>query len=134
MIIDFVDIAPTGSYYICNPPVTNTDLDFIVLIEQGTLDAAYTELTTKGWVFNGSRVSGNPSYWFSVMRGKMNLIVTDNALYYERFLEATEEAKRLNLTNKKDRMALFTAYQNSVTSYPPSDSIFRLPPLEELEN
>lgn len=130
MILNFIDIAPTGSYYICNPPVTNTDLDFIVLIEQGTKDRVYDEMIAQGWLFDGSFVSGNPSFWFSVRRNNVNLIVTDNALYYERFLEATETAKRLNLTKKKDRMALFTAYQNSVTEYPPV-GLFRLPPLEE---
>lgn len=43
------------------------------------------------------------------MKGDVNLIVTQDNKFYDRFMAATSVAKRLNLLDKADRIALFQA-------------------------
>ena len=102
-----------GSRVTCNPPVLDSDSDWLVLVTdwQACVDAAVSE---------GFEVSGSVSadqmtkpnevqkFW-SLRRGILNLIVTDCPEFAKKFLAATSVAKRLNLKNKADRIALFQA-------------------------
>jgi len=51
----------------------------------------------------------------SYEKGNINLIVTEDYGFYNKFIAATSVAKRLNLLEKDDRVALFQAvlYANS---------------------
>jgi len=106
----FTGIYQTGSTVICSPPVTNTDIDFIIctpemqklhlfLIDNGfkesSKDQEEYELSDDG---------------FACYRKKnINLILTSNKVFYKRWVLATNVAKKLNLLNKKDRIILFKA-------------------------
>ena len=101
---------PTGSNYICNPPVTNTDIDQMFLVYD--LYRAAEELNLLGW--KECRTKNNNEYPTDVMLafrlGVNNALLTDNEEYFNNFYKATEEAKRRNLLNKADRIALFEEY------------------------
>lgn len=102
----------TGSRFICNPPVTDTDHDIVVWVSR--FDAAIETLLADGWAVN----ENDPSYcyrdnnelpFFTARRGEVNLIVYQSYEGYAAFVQATMVAKHLNLTNKEDRIALFAA-------------------------
>lgn len=90
----------TGSRVICDPPPDDTDYDVVVL------KVAPIDLT--GWTCESACGEYVPQF-VSYRRGKVNLIVTDDAEFYDRFVAATRVAKRLNLLKKEDRIALFQA-------------------------
>jgi len=95
----------TGSFYICNPPVLNTDIDFICF----TTDLADTKelLLLDGWELCGAGQYTEDNHWFACRKDEYNFIITNNNVYYERFVLATQVAKKLNLKNKVDRIKLF---------------------------
>lgn len=99
--------APTGSNYICDPPVTTTDIDYVVLVEKGQIDSLVPRLEEGGWKLDGSMIPGKPSEFRSLKKDNINYIVTDNPDFYESFCKATQIAKDLNLLDKKDRVKLF---------------------------
>lgn len=102
---------PVGSAVTCNPPVTNTDLDFLVLANdwQPFLSQALRD----GWelsayweshdLLNAMETGG----FVSLRKGNMNILLTACEDFKKKFLVATSLAKRFNLLNKKDRIALF---------------------------
>ena len=116
----------TGSSFTCNPPVEDTDVDYLVLTGRGKLDECGCRLDKyafrncfEDWVSkqdtdpavldesdyaveleNGVRFSA----W---RRGNLNLIVTDDVTLYMRSVAATLLAKELNLMHKHDRINLF---------------------------
>lgn len=97
---------PTGSNYICNPPVTNTDIDIVVLAKNGWEMPALSA----GYGFEESDVEYESMGEFvSVRRGNENLIVTLDKKFYKKFVYATQLARLLNLTEKSDRVKLFQA-------------------------
>lgn len=95
---------PTGSNYICNPPVTDTDIDTILLVKPGYEDSLFS----LGWVYQVSDIEyeamGNFTSW---RKDNKNYIVTTDPDFYKRFVIATVAAKGLNLTNKDSRVFLF---------------------------
>jgi hypothetical protein len=100
---------PTGSHYICNPPVMNTDRDMIFLVDNKTV--AGLELLTEGWTTDWKVYSKTDfvSYKKSVDGTILNVLLTEDKNYYDRFVLATNIAKRLNVLKKDDRIALFDA-------------------------
>ena len=99
---------PTGSSYICNPPVTNTDVDEMFLVDD--LQEVNFQLTGLGWTKCGleeETYQDKPSHWAAYRKENMNALLTTNLKYFMNFFKATEEAKHLNLLNKEDRVALF---------------------------
>lgn len=125
---------PTGSKYMCNPSVTDTDEDWVVLVtdrwiwEPTNFRSSYvprdgyfhTRLWPSGyhyslsieWDMNGEAYDEGKftSYKRKIGDVTYNLIVTDNEEWYGKFVEATLECKRLNLTLKEDRIKLFEKY------------------------
>lgn len=119
-----ISVMPTGSMYTCNPPVTNTDIDYLVLthnldecgcrLDKYNFDNCFEDWVSKsntdpakldesGYAVeleNGARFSA----W---RRGNLNLIVTDDVTLYMRSVAATLLAKHLNLKHKHDRVNLF---------------------------
>lgn len=103
------EFFPTGSYHICNPPVLDTDVDYIVLVR----DLSFFGVKKTYDVDENSSMElldmadEYPNEFISRRFGKINLIITDESSYYDAFVEATKVAKELNLTNKDERIVLF---------------------------
>ena len=106
---DILKWRPTGSFYICNPQVLNTDKDYIVLVKD--LNTSQPKLQELGYV---PSVSDSDEYDLETEGGFMcyrkddiNLIVTEDEKFFDKFWEATCVAKQLNLKEKHDRIYLF---------------------------
>ena len=102
----------TGSSYTCNPPVLTTDVDYLVLIREGMLDKADAFLKEQGFdwcgvAYNVDAESGVTYKWNAFRKGDLNLIVQASLTLYMRSVAATELARRMNLMDKQDRIALF---------------------------
>lgn len=97
------EVAPTGSSYICNPPVLNTDIDFVILSADWDKLHDWCEQNAFKTNFEDYAIEEFRSY----KRGPINLIVTDDPTWYKRFAKATNLAKQLNLLDKQQRVDLF---------------------------
>ena len=98
---------PTGSSYICNPPVLDTDIDQMFLVDD--LEKVSKILEKLGWKHCGKE-EYKVDKWIAYRKDNLNALLTDNLDHFNKFLQATEEAKKLNLLDKKDRIALFDKY------------------------
>lgn len=101
----------TGSAFVCDPPVTDTDIDILVLLTpDAAADDFLGDLEKAGWVLGGSSVEALAEAgdeFQSYRKGKLNLILTARPQYFARLKLATLMAKQFNLTKKRDRIALF---------------------------
>jgi hypothetical protein len=98
--------APTGSRYICDPAPADTDNDTVILASAGYEQA----LVNEGFVTTCTEVEYDTLGDFrSWRKGEENYIVTENELFFNRFVKATELAKRLNLLSRADRVTVFQA-------------------------
>ena len=120
-------ILHTGSRVVCNPPPTDTDDDYLLLVDPLTLPGLEDRLTAEGFKIGGSFGAGRrvleewPDLNFartkrdkakifrSYKKKELNYIVTCSLEYFEEFTHATQLAKHLNLLKKPDRIALFHA-------------------------
>ena len=100
----YIDSFPTGSNYICNPPVTNTDIDQMFLVYN--LAEVEYELEKAGWTRCGVEYKTSDK-WSAWRSGNNNALLTHDKTHYDLFEAATELAKKRNLLSKKDRVALF---------------------------
>lgn len=93
-----------GSRATCNPPPMDTDEDILILVNdiEDFEDWALESFVAEGY-------SGEDKSFSSLRLGSLNLIVTDQKSFFDKFMVATTVAKRLNLMNKEDRRALFQA-------------------------
>ena len=101
------DWMRVGSTITCDPPVTGTDIDVLVLVKErdaSTLGKLGFDLENGGAHYEPSE--GDFNSW---RRGDLNLIVTDSLGFYNAFFLATKVAKTLNLLRKEDRVTLFQA-------------------------
>ena len=106
--LTILDSFPTGSNYICNPPVDNTDIDYMVLLPKDNKTLVQLNLYGKQWEHCGENYGeDDKSNFMAFRKGKYNLILTDNPLYFQLFRDATTLAKKLNLLEKQQRVALF---------------------------
>lgn len=108
-------IEPTGSRYICDPPPTDTDSDWIVLLlSKYTMSDVEKLCAAEGLAKGGSEVSDrtsvlpDDSVFKSFKSDVLNLIVTQDKVFFARFVHATQLAKQFNLLKKDDRIALFS--------------------------
>ena len=99
----YQEVALTGSSYICNPPVIDTDIDFVIYSQDWDNLHLWCEKNAFKTNFEDYVLEDFRSY----KRGVINLIVTDDVTFYKRFVKATELAKQLNLLEKDQRVALF---------------------------
>lgn len=93
---------PTGSRFTCDPPVMDTDEDYVCLMtdEDVLFDSGFICTTQEDATYELSD--------FSTWRyGRFNLVVTGSLSFYEKFVDATKQAKEQNLLNKADRIQLF---------------------------
>lgn len=119
---------PTGSNYICNPPVTNTDIDTVFLCQPCQVDPITSQVRTydeslleTGWepcVGEGYEILGGD---FTAWRkGNKNYIVTTDPEYYKKYVRATKICKAMNLLNKQDRIWMFEVVMHG--KYLPSNT------------
>jgi len=109
-------IVPVGSRVTCSPPPTDTDEDYLLLVENSF--TAAKNLEGIGFEYESDpekveaymRMNEGALHGFTSMRfGDINYIITDSPFMFERFLTATYIARELNLLEKKDRVMLFKA-------------------------
>lgn len=104
-----------GSRVTCDPPPQGTDADYLVHVLDSQASALWAAVRDDGWEFGGSITSDDlnlipPQDRFqSYKLDDLNLIITQSQSFAHRFLAATSIAKRLNLLDKADRIALFQA-------------------------
>ncbi len=99
---------PTGSNYICDPPVLNTDIDWVVLVRSNPVP----ELEELGWELCGEDMGYDDGQadFDAIRRQNINLILVYEGEEFNRWVDATESAKKLNLTNKQDRIDHFLKF------------------------
>lgn len=101
----FEKISRTGSREICDPPPLGTDEDFICKSRP-----SFKEERLEALEFSRCSLLEYEGDKFTAWRrGDVNLIITPCDAFYARFVLATDLAKRLNLLDKSDRIALFEA-------------------------
>lgn len=101
-----IEWRPTGSRYICDPPVLNTDQDWIVYVNAMVNFAERLGKIVPGFE-EGESCSECPDFVSIRLPGNINLIATDKHWFYKKYVLATEVSRRLNLQSKVDRILLF---------------------------
>ncbi len=119
-----LNVLHTGSRVICNPPPTNTDDDYLLLLDIRSVSTLERELQRNNFTLGGSfkfhklnplvefpdlYCTGNnkSSIFHSWKNDDLNLILTCSLEYYTNFAKATLLAKEMNLTDKEKRIQLF---------------------------
>lgn len=117
--------ARVGSRVTCVPAPTDTDEDWLILCAEERWRLLEDQLISDGWALDGSDISDDAneiakderfvSFSNTVDAVRVNFIITRSPEFYRRFIAGTDFAKRLNLLQKADRVALFQAvlYGNS---------------------
>lgn len=107
--IPILDFMPFGSAHVCNPPVTNTDEDYVILVED--MDLIDSMMRKHG--FSNCDLYDQISANFTSYRcGKLNFTFTIDDLMYTRYMAATLLATRLNLQNKQQRVRLYALLEH----------------------
>jgi len=97
----------TGSSVICNPPVTDTDIDYMFFTND--YENLYTWLFNNGWKTNEFDYETNQEVnWTSFRKDKYNVLITNDINHYDLFETATKLATKLNLLDKSQRITLFS--------------------------
>lgn len=99
-----------GSRMTCRPPPTDTDQDVLVLVRPDTGPEVVAAAEQAGLAEDGSGQLTAERFW-SIKDGEMNYLIVDQPELWHSFLAATSVARRLNLLDKADRIALFEAVQ-----------------------
>lgn len=104
-----------GSRVTCNPAPTDTDQDILVLVSDMWGFRDYILGDSESYALDGSMILDAQlpleadDRFSSYSKGDVNLIVTEDPVFYQKFIAASSVAKRLNLLQKPDRLALFQA-------------------------
>lgn len=109
-----VRFEPVGSRVTCDPPPLDTDQDYLVLVDEEDAEAVFSLLSTIGYALDGSDPGdafnvADEGCFQSYSYSDVNLIITADESFFGRFMAASSVAKRLNLLDKADRIALFQA-------------------------
>ena len=125
--VDIIGFIRSGSSYICDPPVEDTDEDFVLYANNR--DKVKKQLESLGYTFSDKDVekykAGTPDPFamhnnFDAYRhpdNKHNLIVVSNAADFLKWKVATLVAKELNLKDKNHRIILFRAIRSGGTHF-----------------
>lgn len=118
-----IAISPIGSRVTCVPAPVDTDEDWLILVTEDPT----SRMKELGFTQDGSPdfYTGNDQGGFrSWRKGDLNVVTTPDGEFYRRFMTATHLAKRYNLLDKGDRIALFQAilYNVDVNNLQRSDA------------
>lgn len=105
-----------GSRYAVTPPVTDTDLDVLVLVTD--LGKAEQALLEDGWVVHTSADSpdykcGDEAPFITGRKGVVNYIIYEDPYAYGLFLGAMRVCKLRNWKDKEDRVLAVRAATES---------------------
>lgn len=95
----------TGSSVICDPPVTNTDIDIVTVYT----DELHIRLKEAGYISSEEAVGieyDNPSVNCCYRNGNVNIIAVPDAKSFWKWKTYTELAKLMNLKDKRQRVVL----------------------------
>jgi hypothetical protein len=106
--IGCISATMIGSKYICNPPVYDTDEDWLILVKNIILaEKQLRHNSHRLWAMCDDYGFNRPWMALRSTSGEnRNIILVECPLVYLRWRAATELAKKLNLTSKADRIAL----------------------------
>lgn len=127
-IEDFcIACVPVGSRVTCNPPPTDTDQDILCLVEPELAQALREWLDQKGWELEGEygNLSDFDSYRGDVDGTEYNLILTESPDWFDKFMDATFECKKLNVMEKANRIAVFEKHMGKKKVYPNLEAQFQ---------
>jgi hypothetical protein len=103
---------PTGSKVICNPAPTDTDTDYVAVVD-GVENLSYAVAIL---IRHGFKADMDDHYqdlmeysFISWKRNSDNIILTKNREFYDKHCVATQVCQKLNLLNKQDRIMVFQA-------------------------
>lgn len=107
-------MSMVGSRYTVDPPPTDTDEDWLVLIpEKHFKDGRAVQLLDENrfGLDNPSEHYRADQSLFNSWRGpeNTNILITANRNFHDRFLAATALAKKYNLKTRPERVELFQA-------------------------
>lgn len=108
------EVTACGSRVTCNPPPSETDEDWLVLVNQDRISGIISFLSSEGdWKWEGSSehyqdLAANS--FMSWRKGKVNLIITASKDFATRHKLATAHCKRDNVMGKQERIKIFQAY------------------------
>lgn len=108
-------ILPAGSRYVCDPPIMNTDVDFLVF----SVDSVGIKLLSAGYAqtpFTDYRGLIMGDDFYAWRRGVVNLIVTSSVKYAEGFHTATHICKTRNVRDKWHRVLIHEAIRGNMTT------------------
>jgi hypothetical protein len=109
----WVSCDQVGSSVTCDPPVLNTDVDYLVLAVdwQPFLSQALHEGWELGsyWESHDILRALSDGDFVSLRKERLNIILTACVVFRTKFMLATKLAKQFNLLKKSDRIALFQA-------------------------
>lgn len=115
-----VSYYPVGSAHVCEPPVDNTDVDWLVLFESKTLLIDnINNMMSFGWRVSGDYpLDTSPTQmWYSLKKGNLNLIVTYSSDRFLRFVAAAALCKAENFTDKNQRIMIHNALISQQNSH-----------------
>jgi hypothetical protein len=98
-------IEHVGSRVVCNPAPTDTDDDWLCLVENESL--FNKELQDTGWSPCAQYGTLSKNQFMAWRKGHLNIIATKREKFFDDFCLATEVCKSLNLLNKDDRIKVF---------------------------
>lgn len=107
-------IIPCGSRVTCNPPPMDTDIDYLVLVDDVEKFSQF--LLDNGFFQGGSSIADEANTLLDHEKfisfsndDKINFIVTLSSIFYDRFVLATEVCKTINELRKQCRIVIFQA-------------------------
>ena len=99
-----IKLEYVGSRVTCVPAPTDTDEDVLILVKDAVKFAE--KCVNAGFVDKGSYVG---AAFISLIQGEVNLIVTHEEEFYDKFMLATHVCKSLNVLDKQHRITVFQA-------------------------
>lgn len=123
LIANVMDIKLVGSRVTCSQYSDEAEYDHLVLCE--SLDHTVTIFQREGFATNSSleiKYAGVPDF-VSMRRGMMNLLITEEQQFFDKFMLATHVAKSLDVLDKQHRICLFQAILYGNTYQIPSHAL-----------
>jgi hypothetical protein len=110
--LQLLAVHDTGSRYICDPPVMDTDWDKVALVSDPMFQLTLSILVEDGWALSRTYGGLNPGFR-AARKGQANLIMTTSYDFFNRFLAATLLSKYLALNDKEVRINMFKSVLGS---------------------